>query len=538
MRGVKWLEPLVVWLISAVLLTPTALIGVVVHDEGFIATGAMLIRRGGLPYRDFLSFYGPAQYYVAAALFTLFGEDLLVLRLLHVWWLGALAAALWVLCRQFTGASRWTAAYAVIALLALVLLITPSPAYPAIPATLFLLLAALPLIAPEPRVMAASTLIGVAGLFRWDFGVFGLVALTGAIVVTTWSRRAPVREYLRVLAHAIIPAIAMMAVCYGLFIAILSDPHVWFREIAYYSIYEFPKWRGLQFVRPAAAQVLVGIQTTDVRLVLVGLFKLAYLVVPASVAIVAGILILRESRARRSLLYLPLLALVLLQQMRVRPSFSQGFPAVTVAIPLTLYILARLHARVAMRRPLIWSTRAIVCAAMALLLLVRARATTSADLAPLDADRAHLIRVTRAQAEMYGALIRYVREQTSADDALYSGAVDHSTLVISDSLIYFLANRLPADRFVELDPGIANTVEGQREIVHELDTKRVPVIVLIAHEYREPNATATSNGVFVLDDFIRSRYEHAATFGPYTAFRRTTSHRSHRRRSLRTRRRA
>lgn len=552
------MEPALVWLIAAVLLTPAHLVGVIVHDEGFIATGAMLIRRGKLPYRDFLTFYGPAQYYLAAALFALCGEDLLVLRLLHMCWLGALAATLWVLCRCFphehAAAARWTAVYAVITLMALVLVTRTSTGYPAIPATVFLLLATLPLIAPEPRPVTASVLIGVAGLFRWDFGVFGLVALTGAVIVATWSRRASRgaphdaphrpphrmggREYATTLAKAIVPALALMAVCYGLFIGVLSDPRVWFREIVYYSIYEFPKWRGLEFFRPAYWQLHNGIRLHDARSALVGLFKLTFVIVPATVAFIAAIFVLRDRPARRWMLYLPLLGLVLLQQMRVRPSLTQGFPAAVVAIPLTLYILARIHAHVTVRRPLlIWSTRAAACAALALVLVARTRASVIGDLAPLDPDRAHLIRVPRAEADTYGALIRYVREQTSANDALYSGAADHSRLVISDSLIYFLTNRLPADRFVELDPGIANTVEGQREIAHELDTKHVPMIVLLALEFHEPNATSTSNGVVILDDFIRSRYEHAATFGPYTVYR-GPSRRHRRRRPLGTRRRA
>src|SRR5262245_47489977 len=88
------------FLVMTVLLLPRYLVGVVAHDEGFIASGAMLVANGKLPYRDFLNFYGPAEYYVLAALFAVFGQDLLVLRIVHVCTLAALGIVLILLCRK------------------------------------------------------------------------------------------------------------------------------------------------------------------------------------------------------------------------------------------------------------------------------------------------------------------------------------------------------------------------------------------------------------------------------------------------------
>ena len=62
-------------------------------DEGFIASGAMMILRGWLPIRDFFVIYGPGQYYSVAAAYHLFGEDLAVSRTLHVAMLSLLAMA-------------------------------------------------------------------------------------------------------------------------------------------------------------------------------------------------------------------------------------------------------------------------------------------------------------------------------------------------------------------------------------------------------------------------------------------------------------
>ena len=49
-----------------------------VYDEAIPLVGAMRVAAGEIPHRDFYSTYGPAPYYLLAALFKIFGENLLV----------------------------------------------------------------------------------------------------------------------------------------------------------------------------------------------------------------------------------------------------------------------------------------------------------------------------------------------------------------------------------------------------------------------------------------------------------------------------
>jgi hypothetical protein len=62
----------VLFIILASMFLPHSLTGINVFDEGFIVSGAMLVKDGMLPYRDFLSVYGPGQYYVTAGIFWLY----------------------------------------------------------------------------------------------------------------------------------------------------------------------------------------------------------------------------------------------------------------------------------------------------------------------------------------------------------------------------------------------------------------------------------------------------------------------------------
>jgi hypothetical protein len=44
------------------------------YDEAVILVGSTRVLSGDIPYRDFYANYGPAQFYVLAALFKLFGS--------------------------------------------------------------------------------------------------------------------------------------------------------------------------------------------------------------------------------------------------------------------------------------------------------------------------------------------------------------------------------------------------------------------------------------------------------------------------------
>jgi hypothetical protein len=136
----------------------------------------------------------------------------------------------------------------------------------------------------------------------------------------------------------------------------------------------------------------------------------------------------------------------------------------------------------------------------------------------LDTPRGAGVRVERDWG-YYAELVDYIRSQTRGGESIYSGASDHSRLFVNDAMLYFLSNRPPADRFVELEPGIANTRSGQQEILNALREKSVRLIVLLELESGEPNLTSTSNGIHELDIFLGDHYRPLKRFGPYTVMR-------------------
>ena len=71
----------VIFGISFAFLFVTMGLGVNVYDEGLIVFGAIRVMNGDVLYRDFYANYGPAQFYVLAGLFKVFGPSILIGRI-------------------------------------------------------------------------------------------------------------------------------------------------------------------------------------------------------------------------------------------------------------------------------------------------------------------------------------------------------------------------------------------------------------------------------------------------------------------------
>ena len=522
-----------VWAAAAALLIPSGFVGIAVHDEGLFATGSMIVHHGGVPYRDFLTFYGPAPYYAGAAVLALFGEDLAVLRVLHIAWLACLVIAAWSAGRAAAPRRAGSPGIAAFLALVVILFVHPGSGYPAIPAVTFLLFAAAWLVDPaDPgfirRLWVASSLVGIAACFRWDFGVFGAIALTLTVVLALWWRRQPWQNVGRAVVAVVTPLAAVVIAVYIPLIVLASDPYRWYRDVVDYAMHEFPKWRQTDFLKPTYWDLLGAIGRRDVFAAFEAACRVALLFVSLIGLVVGTGCLARElSKGRERFmnatppaLFAALLSALLFNQMRVRPSLWHALPAIVATIPVALYARGVLEDATGRWRSIpgiVRTVTALTLATAALVAMVTVTDRLVRGSVPLALERASLIR-NDVSAVQYRALVRYLRLSTTSADRLYAGVADHSRLILSDSLIYFLAGRLPADRFVELDPGLANTLDGQREIAAALARHR-PVVVTYTYNRTEPNLTASSNGVYVLDQFIRRHYAATNSFGPYTVYR-------------------
>jgi hypothetical protein len=90
-------------------------------------------------------------------------------------------------------------------------------------------------------------------------------------------------------------------------------------------------------------------------------------------------------------------------------------------------------------------------------------------------------------------------------------------VVGNDVLFYFLAQRQPATKYYEFDPGVTTTAPIQAAIVDAIRRERVPYVVRLGRfdHVREPNRSALSSGQTGLDRFLDANYAPVARFGDY-----------------------
>ena len=155
----------------------------------------MRVAAGQIPHRDFYANYGPAQFYVLAGLFKIFGESLLVERLFDLFIKAALVTWVYALtsayCRRTV--ALWTAIVAILWFFGL-----PNLSGTAnVPASLLNLMSStliLPVflsrVSPR-RMFIAGVLVGISTLFRYDTGVAIIGIHACVVIMAIYSKAHP-----------------------------------------------------------------------------------------------------------------------------------------------------------------------------------------------------------------------------------------------------------------------------------------------------------------------------------------------------------
>jgi hypothetical protein len=501
-----------------------------VFDEGLILTGAMRVAAGQIPHKDFYTLYGPAQFYVLAGLFKIFGEVLLVERLFDV-----LVRAL-VVTTVYTVASsycRAPIAAGVSFVTILWLLGLPTHASNVIPISLLTVISSsllLPVFlgtVSARRLFAAGAVAGASALFRYDLGVALLGIHACAIMIAIlfkWNGLSQrVSEFKStfwpyLLGFALLtlpPAIYFISI-----VPLASLTH----DIILYPAHYYHRARGLPF--PGIP--IERIDNLGVYLpILIVAASLLVLAVPHRLG--AG-----KARLRGFLIMFSLLTAAMYLKGLVRVSPVQMYLSI---IPSLLLIAVLLEYRVAFHYVVRSSIVCLAClsvlAAMwstlhqVMLLRIRhlsvpERILSSSSTALPD-TQTRWCRLTNPLTTGFCFLpeddrihaIEFIATHTRSDQTLYVGVRKHDKIIANDNLIYFATQRLPVTKWSEFDPDLQNRLDIQTQIVGDLERNPPPYIVLDSEfeSEHEPNDSSKSSGVTLLDEYIRNTYQSTETFG-------------------------
>ncbi len=476
-------------------------------DEGLVLFGAERVLNGDIPHRDFFTLYGPAQFYLLAALYKVFGTSVLVERVWDTVVRCCCVVLVFIIVRQVAPRSIGflTAAASLVWLASFEFY--GYPVFPALAAALGGVTLLAPVLAcaePTPRLIAAGACVGVVALFRYDvgFAVFGSECMI--LAFATWSRQQPttlglgnVARCLSLFGAGFAVVVAPVAIAFAVDRVI---PDLVFDVVTYSA--QYVKMRSLPFPprwwiwkQPVALAVYL---------------PLALCV--AAVPTIADIARCRPKRAKASEDCEPQSAapaavgwMLLLLFVLTLVFFGKGFVRVSI-IHMGMALVSSVALVGVLARPI--RGRGLVGRGMAIAAVLATGVFTLLNLGaglqkavsniawasdpeswaqsaagkppqsgscrvPAELARLACFRVSPAEIET----VLYVQRSSGPDDPVLSGVSRHDRIFVNDIFLYFATSRKSVTKWHEYDPGLQTTAVIQEKMVRELRQARPKLVV-------------------------------------------------------------
>lgn len=529
-----------------------------VYDEGLVLTAAMRVAAGQIPHRDFYTNYGPAQFYVLAGLFKVFGTSILVERLLDLLVKALITALVFVVSSVYCRRAIALAASAV-TLLWLFGLFDATFGAAVIPVLLLNLIATtllLPLFrrsVSSKRMMIAGAVTAMAALFRYDTGVGLLAVQACTILVALYLRFRMVAPRnarflgltLRAFVSALVPyLLGFIAVLLPPLLCYLSAAPLrpFIHDIILYPAQYYHRGRNLPFpgISPKHYDNFVIYAVIVIIALSLGYATFRLLRIRGS----GGSQIPHEELDTPGfLIAFGLLALGM---------YLKGFVRIT-PVQLALAIIPSLLLLAVLIEHYSTFPRAIRTAVACLAWLVVSSAAWSVlrEVKNLHLQHSSLLESAslsargspwRSLGDWCGTrnplttvlcflpdddrihTIEFIASHTRGGQKLFVGLTSHQAIYANDNLIYFATQLLPATHWSHFDPDLQSRRDIQEQIIHELDFSVPPYIVRDSEfdAVQEPNDSSKRSGITLLDDYLRSHYEPIQTFGAMTVWQRKT----------------
>ena len=473
------------------------------YDEGLIAYNAQLILQGAVPYRDFWTVYAPGQFYLVALLFSVFGKQLIVLRLYDIAVRAGLAVLVYVLISR-VASHRAALAGWILALLFLALVNVFG--YPIYPALLCALVAGACLFHGRGTAwgaFAAGVAASLAALLRQDVGLYLAAALLLQLLVfergsTRIAEAASAQSFHPASTQGLHPASAPWRLLFlvlgalplaggvGLFLLAKMPAAPLIDQLFRFPLTVFPQVRGIPL--PAAEISFAALVVYGSAAMMTALFAATLVAATCSA----------KTRRSRSLVWVAVLGMLSLLQLRVRPDVVHAVP-VCLCVALVLPVaVGRLWSTGGFRQRLFASLAVSYAALFLGVCLVRYSGIVEWSLKALERGGAG-----RQLAAAWGVPLREdqvavadrLLAETSATDRLLVIPRRAVTEEYPDLLFYFLTGRNAPTPYAELHPGLGEAADQQLASAVNAGTVRAVVV------HGPPPATSTSRETAEPADF-------------------------------------
>lgn len=496
-----------------------------IYDEGVVLSDALLIRHGWVPHRDFYTSYGPGSATIVALLLSLFDAQFLAARMFGIAAMAAIVAIVFLLLAGRV--SRTLGAVGAAGVL-LWMIASPMYLYPLFPCCLLSLIGIFILtregaalrIAPP---LGAGITAGLAAYFRYDSGFFLLLIYCMAILITVLVRDR--RLWLRAVRNCLLCGIGAAVIFLpGAIGYLLVAPVSAFKaDVVDYALLYYAKTRSLPFPSP-----LDTLRYSS----LAGVYFPIVAMVAALRCVVSDLRQKAEPGTIPLTLLLGLATTILYYKGIVRPVSLHMMLAIVPAVPLLVLAADRWRRLAGRANGLVISAAflvlepAILAAAAPLGVIAHQPASSLAGRwLHLGANGADWVagETCAASPRLRGAWLaasqartaRFIMKHSAPNDPILLATVRHDRVIYNPISLYFVTDRLPATHWAQYDPGVQTRADIQRFMIAEFT--RVPPRLIIRDgsdaQLQEPNESAKSSGVHLLDAWIDARYRPVARTG-------------------------
>ena len=507
------------------------------------SVGALRVLNGDIPYRDFWTVYAPGHFYLVALLYKIFGTHLLVERVASALVFTGAGYLVYRLAFNLTG-TRWIA-WVSAAILLVAAFNSPYHKYlGTYPPALLLITLSLYMLSLYYRSQSLKQLLwvgvfaGAIAVFKHDVGAYTIISIfVGLAAFQLLAPRAHAEDM--ALRRKLVPllifgtGVALTALPVYAYFALVTWQDMW-QNIVVFPLTDFRYSRPESYPGILPLGIYQGSEGfSGLNLIRYITYNLPFLLFLGG--IVATFLSARKGNVIAAALGVTFLVAYLLHYSAAHVQnnthlISMSVYAVLLGGMLFQTVLSGrsgINARYAAI-----ATAAFICfwifSSLALpssLTLRNIRRLTE----PIHLTNVSGLRTRPNIADSVNELAEYIDSRLTPDESIYVGLHRHDIVIIGDTPLYFMLGRRNATRYQELHPAITDTAPIQREIISDLESKRIDLIVLkkifddstldkVKQDFLRnlPNIGST-----LLDDYIHENYLEVVNFGPYAVWERT-----------------
>lgn len=519
------------WLALAVFLAlaPGAFFGV----PGKSVAGAWRVLAGEVPYRDFWSMYAPGQFYATAGVLALCGKQVLAPALVACALKACTAALLFVASVGF-GAPRRLAllASATIGMA----LFEIAPELSSYPPALACVAGAWCTLARAPQASSrAGLLLGLAAFFKHDVAAYATASACAGVALEPWIGRESAEERSRALRAALsmggaaAGVVAVLALGQGALSGRDALVDLVLFPLGDFRIVRSEDYPGLSPNLPLVARFLASpgdlARARDAaealsEWMLGNAPQVAFLALLAAGATAWK----RLTRAtRRGFVFL--VGAVPLFWWAAHTQQNTHFTSMGIAVLLALALVTpKLDSRAA--RAALAALAVFHAAALftrpALDLALPLRAWSRIE--TLGLPHAAGVQVSPRERETYATIRAFTDERVAPDEPVYLGVARHDAIVINNPRFLWLLDRPCATRYHELHPGVTDREDVQREMIADLERKRVRCAIIWRFGWStqmldriaaERQAAIPECGATLLDEYLAREFDTVLEVGEY-----------------------